>query len=70
MKVICNGYNTCENAYDCRHSEPHGRLLSQNNPESCYCVNDKNSFGYTDKCNCNENSLRKYKLEKINESTL
>lgn len=62
MKLICKGYDTCEDRFDCVHAKPHYKYEN-------ICEYDEPEFlqGY-DKCKCHNKYLRKQKLEKINES--
>jgi hypothetical protein len=65
MKVICDKYKTCENSKVCDHSEIHDfRTIDEDFFDDC-----KNSIlceSHTQ--NCNSKSVRKFKLDKLNNS--
>jgi len=62
MKLICKGYNTCEDRFDCVHAKPHYKY------EHICEFNDKNFLAKHNECQCHSKYLRKLKLEKLNES--
>ena len=66
MEVICEGHKTCSHSEWCTHSKPHQfRELGDN-----HCYNDDAIHTYVENCECNNNHIRKIKLEKLNGSNL
>lgn len=65
MKVICDQYKVCKKANMCSHAKPHNfKTIADDFLDDC----NNSILCDTYKQNCNKNSIRKYKLEKINES--
>lgn len=66
MKVVCKGYNICEFREKCDHSKPHDFLQRQYTSLNCNTVQSCQSKNEPfDNCKCNNNSLRRYKLENL-----
>lgn len=61
MKLICKGYDTCCDRFDCVHAKPHNEY-----PNVCEYEDSQFLHDY-DKCKCHNKYLRKFKLEKLNE---
>lgn len=64
MEVICDKYKTCKLSETCSHSKPHElRTIADDFFDDC----GRSIMCDSHEQNCNSKSLRKFKLEKLNQ---
>jgi len=67
MEVICKGYKTCSSREWCSHSKPH---QFKEYDDYCYTEDDADKDKNSRKCCCDNTSIRKLKLQKIQNGNI